>query len=319
LDERTGRVDAEAQQTYSFPLPSSYGPYGLSRLAVETGGRYFLWSWNRTGRSNIVYDESRCDAFPPDLRDRETIRREASQRLLARAILKAWSEVACREVHVARTTPALTPGGAPQTMAEPPSESFMGYAWPTPGDRASMVGHARVAVAALDRAIGYLDVALAAARPPLDAIDRRYAADADLLRHTLLVHRFTIGEALLVAEKEVPADAWKNSSLQPGLTPQTAIHGGSAALSTTIDEHAPIRNRNLCVRVKEDRMRMLETYAGTPHGELIARNRVQTMLFHLSPLGTDPGGRKSPADSSVNRGTTGPGSAPPTPSTTGGR
>jgi len=44
LRERLGpdETDPEALQQYWFPLPSGFGPYGLMRLAGETGGRYVL-------------------------------------------------------------------------------------------------------------------------------------------------------------------------------------------------------------------------------------------------------------------------------------
>ena len=86
--ERTAEVPATALQAYRYPLPSSFGPYALSRAAAETGGRYVLWSWNRTGRTTLLYDDVRCDLLAPDLRDRETIRADAIKRPLPGAIIK---------------------------------------------------------------------------------------------------------------------------------------------------------------------------------------------------------------------------------------
>jgi len=83
------------------PLPSAYGPYGLMRLAAVTGGRYVLWSWNPSGRTNVRYDYRRCDRLPPDLRPRRTIRADAARRRLARALLDAWHNIANRRVSAA--------------------------------------------------------------------------------------------------------------------------------------------------------------------------------------------------------------------------
>ncbi len=317
LRERTAEVSATALQTYWYPLPSSFGPYALSRAAAETGGRYVLWSWNRTGRTTLLYDDVRCDLFAPDLRDRETIRADAMKRPLPRAIIKAWWEIANRDVMVARATPPLSSQGKPQETQEPPPDAFLAYGWSTPADRTMMIARARVAIPALDRAIAVLDAALKTSGASSDPVDRRYAADADLLRHTLLVHRFTIGEALIVAENDVPADAWKDPKLQPGLSPSIAVLGGDTPATAVIPDGAPIRNRPLCERVRDDRRRVLEKYAGTPFGALVGKNRVSTLVFTKTPYGNGVPGRTSPADSDARRGRTGPGSAPGQGGTTG--
>ena len=315
--ERKGDVDETAMERYAFPLPSSFGPYPLMRLCAETGGRYVLWSWNRTGRTTLVYDDSRCDAFAPDLRSREAIRLDVARRALPRAIVDAWQQIANRDVMVARTTSGVGMGGRPFESVEPESEGFIAFGWPEPADRTGMIANARATLPALDSAIRTLTTALGSEKPR-DAVDRRYAADADLLRHTLLVHRFTIGEALQCAEREVPADAFADKRVLAGLDPVIAIHGGHRPETAVIVESAPIRDRKLCERVRDDRARMLERYAGTPFGELVGRNRVHTVEFRKSPYGSGAPGKQSPANSDARRGRTGPGSAPGQGGTTGG-
>ena len=317
LRERTAEVSTTALETYWYPLPSSFGPYALSRAAAETGGRYVLWSWNRTGRTTLLYDDVRCDLFAPDLRDRETIRADAAKRPLPRAIIKAWWEIANKDVMVARATPPLSTQGKPQETQEPPPDAFLSYGWSTAADRTNMIARARTAISALDRAIAVLDAALKSGGASTDPVDRRYAADADLLRHTLLVHRFTIGEALIVAESDVPADAWKDPKLQPGLSAEIAVMGGESPETALIPDGAPVRNRALCERVRDDRRRFLEKYAGTPFGALVGKNRVSTVVFTKTPYGSGVPGRTSPADSDARRGRTGPGSAPGQGGTTG--
>jgi hypothetical protein len=318
LRERSGDVETDALEHYSFPLPSSFGPWALSRAVRETGGRYALWSWNRTGRTNLVYDDVRCDLYAPDLRDRETIRKDAMKRALPRAILGAWRELANPKVCVSRTTPPLAPTGVPQDGVEAPSEGYFTYGWDDPSRFREMLRQAREAKAAADRAVALLDAALKNLPANPDVVDRRYAADADLLRHTVLVHRFTIGEALL-AEKEVPADAWSDRTLQPGFYPETAIRGGEEPESAVIEPGAPIRDRALCERIAADRRRFLAQYAGTPYGVLVGKNRVMTLKFFKNRYGSGTPARQSPADSDVRRGRTGPGSAPGQGGTTGGR
>ncbi len=56
LLQRLRKGQLERPSMTALPLPSAFGPYALSRICQQTGGRYVLWSWNRAGRNNVTYD-----------------------------------------------------------------------------------------------------------------------------------------------------------------------------------------------------------------------------------------------------------------------
>ena len=99
-----------ASENYSFPMPSTYGPYPLMRAAAVSGGRYVLWSWNPGGRSDVVLNFQRCDLYPASLASRSVQAKQARRDPLARGLLEAWNLVADNRVSVARTTAPF--GGA---------------------------------------------------------------------------------------------------------------------------------------------------------------------------------------------------------------
>ena len=306
--ERIDAVDADALERYWFPLPSSFGPYGLMRAAAESGGRYVLWSWNRAGRTGLRYDYARCDAFAPDLRPRATILDDVARRPAAIAAARAWHAVSNRRTCVADVTPPVADDlRTPRVMTETRGEGFLSYGWADPAAHRGLLRAAPATLEALDAALAILDAA--AKRAPRDAVDRRLYADVDLFRHTLLIHRFTVGEAWRAARDEVPADAWSDPGLQPGLDPVRCLDGGPDPADVALRPDAPVRDAALLRRVQADRARMLARYAGTPFAELVSRNCVYTVRFRKTPYGAGKPAREAPASSKGPRGATGTGSS----------
>jgi hypothetical protein len=275
LRERLGRMHEESAAeggSFRYPLPSAFGPYGLTRIADATGGRYVLWAWNRSGRATVTYDYTRCDRFAPDLRPRAAILRDVRRRPLARALNRAWHLAA--DVDLAAITPSFDDAAAvPQELACTGGEMRLSFTWPRREDHQQFLRRIDRVLEATDRALGVLDHAVRAAGEPDDPVDRRYLADAHLLQHVLLVQRFSLGEARTLA-KEVDKDAWDGANA-PGLRrvtwiPETPVGAEPAAAH---DRH---RDKALGKRVLEERGRFLVRYRGTPFGEQVRRNRVST-------------------------------------------
>ncbi len=239
-----------------YPLPSAFGPYALSRLCAETGGQYVLWSWNRSGRSSVQYDYSRCELFAPDLRARSAIRKDIAKRPLARALNRAWHLIAARDANLVRVTPSLGENNAtPQAQRPPPRGKSLNFAWPGEPARDDFVRDAERTIDTLDRALKLLDRPIGKAVTQTDAIDRRYLADAHLLQFILQVQRFSLGNAVAVAKK-APDDAWEEDSDEfPGLRRT---------------ECGPQQGPEIFAR----RDALLKRYRGTPFGEQIARNKI---------------------------------------------
>ena len=158
-----------------------------------------------------------------------------------------------------------------------------------------------------------LDKALARAKEPLDAADRRYAADAELLRHLLLVLSFELSEAIAVAET-VPDDAWQDDETYPGIRPTPWIQPGNdpEAIETT---DAEIQDPQLGERVKTARAAHLRRFGGTPFGLQVAANGVETWVLtkgrKIEPTGKPMPVGRTPGES---EGTP----APPSPRPPGG-
>jgi hypothetical protein len=312
LAARVDKVDDDAMERYSFPLPSSFGPYALMRLCAETGGKYVLWSWNPDGRSDVTYDFGRCNLFPPDLRSRDDILRDARKRPAARALASAWNEIANRDVQVARITPPLTRNAAAaMAMDRARGRGGLSYRWRDEYEWKIFLKRAPRTLEALDRAIGLLGRALK--QPRTDAVDRRYHADADLMRHVLIVLRFQLGEALAEARK-LPPTAWRDEDLYPGLDPVLYLDDGPDVVPHVVQLHDPLGGAT----VAKDRARMLSAYRGTPFGEQIERNPVYTYKLDWRPVGRGKPTRRTPAESETPRPTTPGGGSRGGGPTTGG-
>ena len=144
----------------------------------------------------------------------------------------------------------------------------------------------------------------------MEAPSPRLRADVELFRHTLLVHRFTIGEAFLTAQT-LDESAFDRDRGAAFLRPYTWISSGRDPEKIKTNKNAILRDPRWGLRVRSDRRRMLERYRGTPFGELVARNSVRTVLASWMPYGRGSGGNPS-------RNTPATSSAPPRPPTQGG-
>lgn len=320
LDERKGRPRPKGRgRTYYYPLPSGFGPYPLMRAAAVTGGRYVLFSWNPTGRSDLTYNYSTCNHFAPDLRSRSEILADVRRRPLAMALIRAWHWAAEVAVAVATVTPPLTSDlRCPLPMEEAVSMERLDFSWARPTEHKRFLKTARVCAEDLASAIAALDRGLRS--EVKDEVDRRYRADATLLRHILLVKRFHVLEALGAAEDLDRRSAWLQMPLQPLLRSKTFIKRASES-ERMLPERVKLFHLDKGAQVLHERKVFLVKYAGTPYAELVGRNRVVTYEVVWRDL-TPKGGRsrRSPAESSGTGPTTTPpggGSSPGGP-TTGG-
>jgi len=307
LEEREGGSRPKGKgRTYYFPLPSGFGPYPLMRAAAVTGGRYVLFSWNPTGRSDLVYDYSSCNLFAPDLRPRAEILADVRRRPLARALIRAWHWITEVEIGVATVTPPLTADlSCPIPMGEALSTEQLDFSWARPTEHKRFLKAARICAQDLASAIDTLDRGLQAGVK--DEVDRRYYADATLLRHILLVKRFHVLEALGAAEDLDRHSAWLQMPLQPLLRSKTFIKRASGS-DRMLPERVRLFRQDLGAQVLRERKELLVKYAGTPYAELVGRNRVLGYEVVWRDLTPKKGrARKAPAES---RGT-GPTTTPP--------
>lgn len=303
LEERLRQKGATAPEaSASYPLPSAFGPYGLMRLAAETGGRYVLWSWNPRGRSDVTYQYDRCNLFAPDLRARHAIRADIVRRPLARALLKAWQVVADRRVAVAAISPPLEEDArTPREMRSVRQQRCTCFAFE---DRTALMTFLRdtpVVLAGLDRALGILDRRLGHTPGREDEVDRRLLADAHLFRHMLAIQRFSLGEVYAIA-KRIRRDAWDRPDRTPCIWYEGYILRGSdpehvVPRSTWVND--PVRGEALAA----ERRFLLRRYAGTPFAELASRNEVQCYRFGWGRI--FPGDRKesfrNPSESTAKK------------------
>jgi len=251
LRERLFEMQQEQRGLMLYPLPSAFGPYALSRLCDQTGGRYVLWSWNRAGRTQVEYDYARCELFAPDLRSRAEIRKEIARQPLARALNRAWHLAADRQADVVGITPPLGENHAtPQAMRPVRENEQLATSWPNKGSHAEFLRRAETNLAILDRAIAVLDTAIGKAPGTTDPIERRLRADAELFRFILDKQRVELADALAVA-KTVKDEAWADGRF-PALQPVPLGKGA----------------------ILERRGKLLERYRGTPFGEQIRRNEI---------------------------------------------
>lgn len=292
LEARLRRM-REEKSGMTYPLASSWGPYGLMRLAAATGGHYRLHSFNPSGRTDVVYDYSRCNRFPPDLRPRSEIRADLGRRPLFAASMKAWDEIADATVALARITSPLAPAGSPREMewADAPGPSL---GWITRDQHREFLRIAAAWIERADGALAVLDAALAAP-PPASDPDARWWADAALFRQTLATVRFELAEAVAVA-RDLPADAFDDDSVWLTLVPVDWIEEGlSCEPVSGVEPRDPAAAKALAAA----RQVHLDRFAGTPFGEIVARNAVVTFVVERRPKleanGRPPG--RTPSES----------------------
>lgn len=281
LLERLGRDKKvfESSSGRRTALPSAYGPHGLMRAVALRGGRYVLWSWNPQHRASLTYDYARCDQFGPDLRSRTEIRKDASRRPLARALLKAWDAIGSKYNALAKHTAPLDKSGTrPQSIdLLERSATTLPTMWMDKGQYKEFLRkakHWRTAAAAAARTLGK---ALRGVKEPLDAPDRRYAADAALLRHIAQVLHFELSEALAAAAT-VSDDAWKDPDTYPGIRPTPWIQRGDDPENIQTTD-AKVFGTKLGDELKDERAAHLRKFRGTPFGVQVAANTVETWIL----------------------------------------
>ena len=209
-----------------FPLPSSFGPYGLMRAAGVTGGRYVLFSWNPSGRKTVQYEYSRCNLFPPDLRSRKAILRDLRDNPWARSMLAAWWTLAKARVEVLEQLPPLRENlRSACRMDRTPHVAWIPTSWDGPGEQKQCVRLATQAAEVLDQALKILDGGLADGGEPQTDIDQRHHAEALLFRHAVRVARFELRETADVA-KDVKRSAFKKKNESPGIHDESWVRRG---------------------------------------------------------------------------------------------
>jgi hypothetical protein len=317
LGDRLHERQEEDAIAFSYPLASSWGPYGLMRAAAVTGGRYVTWSWNPRGRKNVDYDYSRCSLFPPDLRSRAEILADVHRRPLTAAMLRAWHLIGSRNRCLAAITPPID-----EDTRRPREMDYSGgigccACWCS---RAAHEAFLRVSAAnlrALDEALRVLDAALA--RPRLrDGMSPRHRADAEHFRHLVAVFRFQTAEGMAAARTLSPR-AWDDPEVYPALQPVALIVPGEDGDRVSRVINVTPHDLEAGAELVRRHVDLIERYGGTPVGEIIARNEISTfqVTFIRDQEGEDDdGGRgaRTPSESQNPRAAT----PRPPPTSSGG-
>lgn len=304
------------------PLPSSFGPYGLSRVAAATGGRYVIFGWTTSPAAGPAYDDVRCDRYAPDLRSRADILADLARRPLASALLDVWATVAGDEAVLVGVRPPVDRGNPERMKPTTYGGTVLAACFQERSDRDQFVDRVRKVSRTLIEKEKLLADAMAASPPDRDAVDRRYYADADLLRYILMLTRFSIGEAALTAVESIPPDAWDGREY-PGLT--ASILWPASDLGHRLVSSLPgeVRDPVLFEALKAERAAFIERYRGTPFGETVERHFLATAAVAVcgtgKPYRPPPGGRNG---SKSDKGKTDGGGKPPprpaAPGSTGG-
>lgn len=333
LAEREGEKPEEPAVSWSYPLPSTWGPYGLMRAATQTGGRYVLFSFNPSGRRNVEYLFVRCNHFPPDLRSRKEIQRDAKRGRYQRAMNEAWNLLGSNRKSIFKITSALDKRGQPTAMDYARETCDCCVVWETRTAHDAFIRSTRADLEALEEAHKILTKALRGGGPSRTdhAHMDRYHADARYLHHLVEVLRFQTKEALAAAGS-VPSSAWDHPDVFPVLRARDwliPVENTEARVRAVlaIQPRHPDEGDALLRKTQE----IIDRYGGTPPGECIAKNTVCIFEVHMfsraygsgrrsrstgTPSESDSGAPKTPKPPPVKpRG--GPGSGAGGPSTGG--
>ncbi len=263
------------ERNIKYPLPSAFGPYGLMRLAGETGGRYVLFSFNAKGRRQVKYEYKRCNLFPPDLRPRKEILKGLRRNPWASALIRSWNLLLEADDHVIQIRPPVKSNlSAAQSIDRLPYASRFSYLWENRGEYKQFVRAVPDIIAVIDRALLPLDKALET-DAPTDAVLRRYEADALYFRHALRCVRFAIAEAADAA-KDVPKDAWKRGDQKPGPIEHAYVRQGRKPENVRPTNEIPF-DLETAQALMAERKQLLARFRGTPFGEQLALNEINTM------------------------------------------
>ncbi len=299
------------------PLPSSFGSYSLSRVAAATGGRYVIFGWTTSPAAGPAYDDVRCDRYAPDLRSRADIFADVARRPLARALVDVWATVAGDEAALVGVRPPVDRGNPERMKPTPYGGNVLAACFQERSDRDQFVDRVRKVSRTLLEKEKLLAEAMAASPPDRDAVDRRYYADADLLRYILLLTRFSIGEAALTAEESIPTDAWDGRAY-PGLVASLLVPASDLGHRLIASLPGDVRDPVLFETLKAERSAFIERYRGTPFAETVERHFIATAAVAVcgtgEPYRPPPGGRNG---SKSDKGKTDGGKPPPRPAAPG--
>ena len=220
----------------------------------------------------------------PDLRSRKEILKTARKHVLARAIHEAWNTVCNPHVAISATTATFDERGDTLELQELISDGSLGFSWYDREDWTRFLERAERSLVALDQALLILERALAKEGLKDGIATRRYRADALYLHHVLLVHRFTIGEALVEARK-LPQDAFKNPELIPGLDPVALVSSERDSGQKTLRVSQVSRSRRSACRTCR---RIAAHVPQSPRRNPVRRaRRTQRHLHHTSRVVED--------------------------------
>jgi hypothetical protein len=269
-----------------MPVPSGFGPYGLSRAAGASGGHYVLWSWSKGGRGDAFrYDYAKLNRMPPDLRARSEILADLPTRVLAHGLQQVWADLAdAKPALVSETPPWRLGRGAAVTGLL--SELYLVGILHDAADRDADVASGAAGFATINRAIERLDDVMKAAGPAKDDIDRRLQADADLLHHALEMARFHVKE-YMAAATAIPKTFWKGKPAKEAYLPERDWVAPADDSDSVETVGAPPLEAALGEALVASRKAFLEKYRSTPYGAIVARNRIQ--CFDLKVWDYKPG------------------------------
>ena len=280
-----------------FPLPSTFGPYGLMRAAGVTGGRYVLFSWNPGGRRNVVLEYSRCNLFPPDLRARKAIVADLKSNPWASATLRAWWAVLEARTEILEQLPPLRPNlRSSLPMDRQEGFSLGASIWSSAGEMKQHLKQIEKSKGAVDNALRILDAGIENGGEPGDDLEQRYQAEALLFRHALRVARLELDEMIRAAGR-IPRSAWRTRDDQ-GVVRRTWLRAGRDPEKIRFDAKRAPANMTAAQAIVEERKALLARFRGTPFGEQIALNPVDTYeptTFERVDRGPDTG--RSPTES----------------------
>jgi hypothetical protein len=303
-----------------FKLPSGFGYYHLARLCQQTGGRYFMYGYEKgRGRLNLGYDYGTLRLFEPDLRSRAEIMAGLARHPLASVLFKVWRRLAEPRCGVISRAPPIgpgKPGGRPRSLEEVPSrpdrpvklrfvsESEASAVRDTLRRRRE---HVAWALSELDGAEREYRIGT---RGRVEPGDRRWMAQVDLMRLQLLRVRFHLGELLASLEDLSDAD-FDGNVIQ--LRPRTIYRGTTLVPGAAIpDEPEQIEALDGAIREMEH---LQGTYRGTPWGLAATLGELSTWVIVIQPeSGSKPQVR--PRSRGGRTGT--PARKPPRPSSGGG-
>lgn len=305
-----------------YPIPSSFGPYGLMRLAALTGGRYVLWSWNPGGRARVTYDYGRCNLFGPDLRSRERILAEVATDPLLAAMLGAWHALLAADGIVDHTPPLEKDGKTAHAVDDVHGGSDFNWSWEHLSDWKLLRKAIARSLPPVTAARQLLEKALAQTKEAESDTDRRRRADAQLFLFTTQVLEFELHE-LDLATRGVKPELWRTMPKDkvPGAGSRDFIRGKANRLDELGIGHVSGQDDAALDpgagdRIKKVRQEHIERFKGTPFAAQVELSDISTFRIVEWEVGKPPSRGSSPSES--GGGKTNPTTPTPPPGTGSG-